>query len=801
MYPASPVPPATQMPPAAAANSYLYSNAYHSQYNYGYPVGIEIYPSQTMQYMGYHQPAMTYGGYGGPGQGAVPVKKKFYGNGTNYKKEQAGGGAGGGAGGAEGRPVQVTIKNLFKFELGNSNCVRVDGLKIEYPMYVNTTPEEFAQAKLKRHMLRLEALRELDGRKAPVAREEKDKRAASEQKQRDAPAPGGAHGATNAVENEKVEKRDTRKEEPHARKEAEVPQATPREPKEADVDTTSQKVFTSPRREDQKPSVASQKKRDDVPAPANTPLKSEEKKGEPSGRTMKSWSQVASNAASKKPIPANVSLAAKKEKRYIPSSIKGSEPLGTVALRMCLDKDYINYVSSTMPESAKAIKLGIPRGIMNKGNICFMSSVLQVLLFCEPFIEMLNVVHARTGVKSWTLLPPLLGSCLEFYKEFEKLHADKDKNDKQSNGNGKSAKANRSSQPDAIDPEHFYKCISKLPMFKDLQWGHQEDAEEFLTHFLDQLHEEFVSSINSLSCSDMIHLLQSLSDDDLKAEFVRSLSKYKRAEFIKNMSSELKALIDKYGSALEYDTSEGSENSSEWHEVSKKGKKTRNTVKRTTELEPSPIMSIFGGEYRSVLDIPQNKESHSITLDPFYTLHLHISDPEVNDLESAFKKFSDFEYLSYKADSGNDVEAKKQAFLDRLPRVLLIQLKRFEFVNNSSERRELINYNAYNGRIEKIRKWIRYDQELTIPKEALSSVNAKFYLSGKDTTYRLTGVVYHHGLSPSGGHYTADVLHQTQDKWYRIDDNNVTEIRQEDVFKRGDEASDSKTAYILIYQR
>ncbi|AET40284.1 mRNA-binding ubiquitin-specific protease UBP3 Ecym_5544 [Eremothecium cymbalariae DBVPG len=821
MYPPSPVPPAAQIPPgaaAAAANSYIYTNPYHSQYNYGYPLGIEIYPSQTMQYMGYHQPAMAYGSYGGPAQGAVPMKKKFYSNNTNYKKDnQSNGNVGAGSMMLNGvnhsngnnnvanmdsnKPVQVTIKNLFKFELGNSNSVRIDGLKIEYPMYVNTTAEEFAKAKVKRHILRLEALKDLESKKdVPVSKkdsDQKDRKSNSEQKFREA-----ASTEDDKVESkrhtEHAEIRDSKNEEQSIRKDrhdAEVSNSSNRDP--------------SPKKDEYKQSQNLGKKKEDSESnsfTASTNVKSEDKRGDAPVKTLKPWSQIASSAVSKtKPISITTSTLSKREKKYVPSNIKGSEPVGAVALRMSFDRDYKKYVNDTAPETTKAINTIVPRGILNKGNICFMSSVLQVLLFCKPFISMLNAVCTRTGTKSSCSLPPLLDACLDFYKEFDKGNFEKERGEKQSisGNNGKASKGvTRLPLADVIDPESFYKSISKLSMFRELQWGHQEDAEEFLTHFLDQLHEEFVSAINTLSSNEIMNLLQSISDDELKTEFIRSLPKYKSSDFVRKMSAELKTLIENYGSNPESESnSNGDEDICEWHEVSKKGKRAKNAVKRTMEVEPSPIMSIFGGEYRSVLDIPQNKESQSITLDPFYTLHLHISDPEVNDLESAFKKFSDFEYLPYKADSGNDVEAKKQAFIDRLPQVLLIQLKRFEFVNNNSERRELVNYNAYNGRIEKICKWIKYDHDLTIPKEALSSINAKFLFSDNDTSYKLTGVVYHHGLSSSGGHYTADVLHQDEEKWYRIDDTTVTEINKEEVVTGGEEGSHSRTAYILIYQR
>ena len=144
-------------------------------------------------------------------------------------------------------------------------------------------------------------------------------------------------------------------------------------------------------------------------------------------------------------------------------------------------------------------------------------------------------------------------------------------------------------------------------------------------------------------------------------------------------------------------------------------------------------------------------------------------------------------------------KAEKQTFIDKLPQVLLIQLKRFQFINNTDKDNSMINYNAYNGRIEKIRqKKINYEHELMIPIESISSTNA---LRDEDRQYSLSGVIYHHGLSSDGGHYTADVYHKETDKWYRIDDINITEVQKDSVLKGGEDGVDSRTAYILMYQK
>ena len=69
--------------------------------------------------------------------------------------------------------------------------------------------------------------------------------------------------------------------------------------------------------------------------------------------------------------------------------------------------------------------------------------------------------------------------------------------------------------------------------------------------------------------------------------------------------------------------------------------------------------------------------------------------------------------------------------------------------------------------------------------------------------YMLCGVLYHHGESASGGHYTVDVLHPNRDGntgevWLHIDNEAVSVVQHEDVFGEHD---DEWCAYLLFYCR
>lgn len=81
-----------------------------------------------------------------------------------------------------------------------------------------------------------------------------------------------------------------------------------------------------------------------------------------------------------------------------------------------------------------------------------------------------------------------------------------------------------------------------------------------------------------------------------------------------------------------------------------------------------------------------------------------------------------------------------------------------------------------------------------------------------DVLHKSFVVLYHHGLSASGGHYTLDVLHperypsstsganaKLREGWVRLDDEVVSDVKPEDVF--GGFERDDRCAYLLFYTR
>jgi ubiquitin carboxyl-terminal hydrolase 10 len=259
--------------------------------------------------------------------------------------------------------------------------------------------------------------------------------------------------------------------------------------------------------------------------------------------------------------------------------------------------------------------------------------------------------------------------------------------------------------------ESFYNTISSHHKFKHLQRGRQEDAEEFLGYLLDAL------------------------DDELREAVESSSSASKEPD------------------------------PSQWIEVGKHSRHIQSRHSGNTRAE-TPIGRIFGGRFKSVLSSPTQKSS-SVTYDPFQHVQLDISEPHVDSIQDALDCLFHPEIIPYKTGKGFQVSATKQVCVDRVPKVLIVHLKRFSF--------------TFSGEITKITKSIELTRDLS-----LSSPSAL-------THYKLFSVVYHHGPSATAGHYTVDLY--SEDRWTGIDDIVIL-----DGTKDGPPL-ESKTAYLLFYIR
>lgn len=449
--------------------------------------------------------------------------------------------------------------------------------------------------------------------------------------------------------------------------------------------------------------------------------------------------------------------------------------LGLLAMRMLFDPDFRLEQCDSF-----AIK---PRGLTNTGNICYMNAVLQCLIFCDPFNKVLKYIQEQAVGSLGDVSPtPLIDAAIDFMSDFNNIPPPTKPNSSIVNSDGIVI-----GRP--LSPEGLYMRLIENTKFQHLKWGQQEDAEEFLGYLLDGLHEEFVKAEATVTNSQMEKYYHDFSrhlDSSLSSEL-----KTRMKEAMRLVSSSERKHVELKEVENDDDQSNG------WSEV---GSRKRISKKRIVEVEPTPITQIFGGQFRSVLTVPKAKESQSITVDPFRCILVDISGSTVETIEDALWKFNEAEKLPYKIDDTQEVIARKQTFIDHLPKVLILQLKRFSYQHDQNELSEKQENNEDGdsvralGVIEKVMKNIKYGLDLTIPAECLSAA----VRNTQKRDYRLIGAIYHHGRNVEGGHYTCDVR-SSQDKWLRIDDTAVEVVEANSVIEKPD--SSDKSAYILMYER
>jgi len=333
-----------------------------------------------------------------------------------------------------------------------------------------------------------------------------------------------------------------------------------------------------------------------------------------------------------------------------------------------------------------------------------MNSILQALVSCVPFQ---NILFFFSMNQSLLTQSPTLEKFVSLYNDL------KSENCQSSNAfvsYGKPLSLNYFEDllhlfdPDALGTSEGG---SKKPKYK------QQDAQEFLTFVLDNLHEELIQYC------------------------------------------QLSIPEEKDGDG--------------WLEINKN--KVSNVTKM--EIRESPITRIFSSRLRSAV----HEKSNSIlsaNVQPYNCLPLDIR--KITSIESALSLFLSREDLDdfTNAKTKYEVQASKQTTIERLPMILILQLKRFMYEQNV---------------LKKLDKFVSFPERLTLGKRLLT--NPRLVPDDHQRTFQLFALVSHHGPKPIRGHYTCDVL--WDDQWFFIDDTKVIPVTVEEILNE-------RTPYLLFYQ-
>nr|XP_033325381.1 ubiquitin carboxyl-terminal hydrolase 10-like [Megalopta genalis] len=361
----------------------------------------------------------------------------------------------------------------------------------------------------------------------------------------------------------------------------------------------------------------------------------------------------------------------------------------------------------------------LPRGLTNRSNYCYINSILQALLACPPFYNLLMALpHPKTPSK--TSYTPLIDNMIKFVHEFTPLSdgarlARKDRASKR----GEDTIVDIQSGV-AFEPSYVYtmlKNTSAAGVFS--VEGRQEDAEEFLSCLLNGINDE------------MLELIKLVNNDQNVMASVETNINYNNGE-------------------------------EEWKVM---GPKNKGSITRCTEFGRSPLSDIFRGQLRS--RVSRVGEQPTDNVQPFFTLQLDIE--KAGSVKSALEILVGKDQLEGMTCSKTkqQIEAWKQVTLEELPVILILHLKWFDYKLDGCS---------------KILKSVEFPIDLKLDSKFLSP-NAIKKLNPKQKHYKLFAVTYHDGKEATKGHYVTDAFHVGYGGWVRYDDSSLKGVSEGNVLK------------------
>lgn len=401
------------------------------------------------------------------------------------------------------------------------------------------------------------------------------------------------------------------------------------------------------------------------------------------------------------------------------------------------------------------------RGLVNSGNMCFANAVLQLLVYCPPFWKLFRDLGRLMGSRdrgegqgsgSATLL---VDATVRFLEEFvyEEKMPSPTRQPQQQTGNVNAKEENdEKKEDDGVD--------SFIPTYVYDAMKEKKRFDNMRGGHQEDAEEFFGFYLDTLE-EELLVLLASITPPKPAS------------------------------AASKVEEREESQSGEGWTEV---GKRNKMVPTRTVKSVDSPITRIFGGKFRSTLRAPHQRDS--VVVEDWRSLQLDIQRDSVHTIQDALSHIS--QPQAVQVGPSDSSEASQQVLIEALPPVLVLHLKRFL-------------YDTTTRGVVKIGKSVQFTPELEIPLDIMAPAARR---PAQPARYTLYGVLYHHGVSAGGGHYTLHVLHPNRDgsarrsgnssgeAWLHIDDETVSAVRHDDVFGGHDnDRADDRCAYLLFYRR
>lgn len=133
-----------------------------------------------------------------------------------------------------------------------------------------------------------------------------------------------------------------------------------------------------------------------------------------------------------------------------------------------------------------------PRGLANRSNYCYINAILQALMACPPFYNLMKSIPLDAPTMRFKTNTPTIDAVVELVREFSnlpngsRLHRHRDNN---KGGNKKEDVTFELVCDPSIEPTAIHKLWNST---RNDNEGRQEDAEEFLGYVLNKLNDEML---------------------------------------------------------------------------------------------------------------------------------------------------------------------------------------------------------------------------------------------------------------------------------------------------------------------
>ena len=190
----------------------------------------------------------------------------------------------------------------------------------------------------------------------------------------------------------------------------------------------------------------------------------------------------------------------------------------------------------------------------------------------------------------------------------------------------------------------------------------------------------------------------------------------------------------------------------------------------------------------------------------------HITPPEVEvrptwSVNDGLKRFFQAEQRDVKCEKCEEgTTATQTLVVSSQPKALILQLKRFvikekpRVIRPTIRTPERCDENSAETEVESppVEMIISKNKDQVVIPESFDLGTYTPQQRGECGEYKLSGIVHHHGSTPSSGHYTADAVRGDGDEkqWVSFDDGTAYPANISKLLKS---PHNQRTAYLLLY--